>query len=585
MCRFGRYSIGRNSPSKRLLYCFVFFLCSSVQAETTIIVRGVEGDLKTNVELIAGVAPDASDSRKYKRYVATLPELALDALSALGYYGAKVDVTESMIEEGTSITIAITPNDPVLVDTLEVSVTGDGLEDLAYKSVLSELPIITGAIFVSADYEAVKAALQDKAQDLGYFDFTFSQSEVRVSRKQLSAKIKIVADTGERYTYGPILFAQKAFKKSFLDRWLPFNEGDLYESGLIGELTQNLQNSGYFKSVRVQPQQDRRYGKTIPVKVDLTPKDSNQVAVGLGFQTDTGVRTKLTWGKPLFNRLGHSAEAEMGLSKIEQQVSFSYRIPRRKEPLYNYWGVEFGLRNVDVDDTESLLSTLNFQRVSRTPSLWTESFFIRWERERFAAGSDEETTDLLLPGFSYSRTRSKGSPFPVWGQAASIQVLGGSSRALSTIDFFKTLGTFRYLRALSDRNTIIGAIQYGAIQSNDYDRVPISQRFFAGGDRSVRGFQYRDLSPRNSEDEAVGGRYLEVLSLEYNYRFLDRWSGALFADAGRAFNSFREPYSVGAGFGIRWQSPVGPFRIDIATPISDNDEGGVRVHLSLGPDL
>jgi translocation and assembly module TamA len=350
-------------------------------------------------------------------------------------------------------------------------------------------------------------------------------------------------------------------------------------------LTQNLQNSGYFKSVRVQPQQDRRYGKTIPVKVDLTPKDNNQVAVGLGFQTDTGVRTKLTWGKPLINRLGHSADAALSLSEIEQNASFSYRVPRRKEPLYNYWGVEFGVKNVDVDDTESFLSTLNFQRVSRTPSLWTEFLFIRWERERFTAGSAEETTDLVLPGFSYSKTQSKGSPFPVWGQSTSIQVLGGSTRALSSIEFFKIIGTFRYLRALSDRNTIISAVQYGAIQSNDYDRVPISQRFFAGGDRSVRGFKYRDLSPRNTDNEAVGGRYLEILSLEYNYRFLDRWSGALFTDAGRAFNSFREPYSVGAGFGIRWQSPVGPFRVDIATPISDNDGGDVRVHLSLGPDL
>ena len=161
----------------------------------------------------------------------------------------------------------------------------------------------------------------------------------------------------------------------------------------------------------------------------------------------------------------------------------------------------------------------------------------------------------------------------------------GSDQVLSSIDFFKTLATFKYLRALSDRNTVIGAIQYGAIQSNDYDRVPVTQRFFAGGDRSVRGFKYRDLSPRNSEDEAVGGRYLEVLSLEYNYRFLDRWSGAVFADAGRSFNNFYHAYSVGAGFGVRWQSPVGPFRIDIAAPISDDDEGGVRIHLSLGPDL
>jgi translocation and assembly module TamA len=468
---------------------------------------------------------------------------------------------------------------------LEVSVTGDGFDDPAYRQALSKLPITQGAIFVSANYEAVKGILLDKAQDLGYFDFAFSQSKVRVSRKQLSANIKLIADTGVRYTYGPILFEQNLFKKSFLDRWLPFNEGDPYVSGLIGELTENLQNSGYFKSVRVQPQQDPRYGKTIPVKVELTPKDNNQVAVGLGFQTDTGIRTKLTWGKPLINRLGHSADAALSLSQIEQNASFSYRIPRRKEPLYNYWGIESGVKNVDIEDTKSLLSTLNFQRVSRTRTLWTESLFIRLEHERFSEGRDEETTDLVLPGFSYSRTRSKGSPFPVWGRSTSIHVLGGSTRALSSIDLFKILATFRYLRALSDRNTIIGGIQYGAIQSNDYDRVPISQRFFAGGDRSVRGFKYRDLSPRNSEDEAVGGRYLEVLSLEYNYRFLDRWSGALFADAGRAFNSFGEPYSVGAGFGVRWQSPVGPFRVDIAAPISNNDDGGVRVHLSLGPDL
>lgn len=323
----------------------------------------------------------------------------------------------------------------------------------------------------------------------------------------------------------------------------------------------------------------------MPVKVDLTRKDNNLVAVGIGFVTDTGIRTKLTWEKPLMNRLGHSAEMDIELSKSLQKVSFSYRIPRRNEPLYNYWGIEYGLKKEAIDDNESFLSTLNFQRVSRTVSQWTESLFIRWEREKFTTSGIEQTSDLVLPGVSYSRTRSKGSPFPYWGQAAGIQFMGGSTRALSTIDFFKTAGTFRYLRALSDRNTLIGAVQYGAIHSSDYPSVPISQRFFAGGDRSVRGYRYRDLSPRDTSGVAVGGRYLEVINLEYNYRFLDLWSTAVFVDAGRAFNSFREPYSVGAGVGIRWQSPVGPFRIDIATPIDDDKNDGIRVHLSLGPDL
>ncbi|MFK7856058.1 MAG: autotransporter assembly complex family protein [Granulosicoccus sp.] len=554
-------------------------------AATQLVVTGIDEALEENVRLLVGAPPPAQERRNLRRYIAGLPEQTKAAMSALGYFNPSVRVTRNVQGENTVVTISVQANDPVLVNELTLTIEGDANDDPAFNRVLAELPLLEGSIFISDDYEASKAALIDQAQDLGYFEFAFSKNEVRVSRRRLTADVNLVAQSGPRYTFGDILFDQSVFTDTFLNRWVPFEPGAPYESGLIGELTQNLQNSGYFQSVRVLPLQDRRYGKTIPVKVDLTRKDNNQVGIGVGFATDTLFRTKFTWGRPLINRRGHSAEAGIGFSRDTQNASIAYRIPRRNEPLYNYWGIEYGLKNDQEGDTESFLSTLNFQRVSRTTSQWTESLFLRWERERFTAGGLEETTDLILPGVSYSRSRSRGSPFPVWGQAISFQLMGGSSRVLSTIDFLKTVGTFRYLRALSDRNTVIGAVQYGAIQSNDYPRVPVSQRFFAGGDRSVRGFSFKDLSPRDTDGEAIGGRYLEVLNLEYNYRFLDRWSGALFVDAGRAFNSFDTGYSVGAGFGVRWQSPVGPFRIDFATPISDNDGDGVRVHLSLGPDL
>ncbi|MFK8078001.1 MAG: autotransporter assembly complex family protein [Granulosicoccus sp.] len=569
------------------------FLDAPAHAETSVVVTGVEGDLKTNVELIAGTPPNDDSVRKLRRYVAELPTLTKAAMSALGYYGADVAVKQKTDGENTILEIAVTPNDPVLIEAIDITIQGAGEDDAQYEGVLSELPLLQGAVFISGDYEATKSALLDRAQDLGYFDFTFTKSEVLVSRRQLSANIKLVADTGVRYTFGPIVFEQNVFRQSFLERWMPFKEDDPFESSLIGELSNNLQNSGYFKSVRVQPQQDRRYGKTIPIKVGLERKDNNQVALGVGFVTDTGLRTKLAWGKPLLNRFGHSLDFEVGLAEEQQNASVSYRIPRKNEPLYNYWGIEYGLKKDTVGDTDSFLSSLNFQRVSRTPSEWTESLFLRWERERFEVIKEEDgdeppevrTTDLILPGFSYTRSRSNGTPFPVWGQAETLLVMGGSTRALSSIDFFKVLGTFKYLQALSDRNTLIGSAQYGAIQSNDFDGVPVSQRFFAGGDRSVRGFKYREISPIINE-QSVGGRYLEILSLEYNYRILDKWSAAIFSDAGRAFNSFRDSYRVGAGVGIRWQSPVGAFRLDIATPISDNDkDGSVRVHISLGPDL
>jgi len=472
----------------------------------------------------------------------------------------------------------------VRINLVILRIDGQAQTDGQFMPVIGKIPLRRDAIFDSGVYESTKSVLLDRAQDLGYFNFQFTTSTVRVSRQQLTADIELIADSGPRFTFGKILFDQNIFSDTFLNRWVPFKEGDPYESGQVGELTQNLQNSGYFDSVRVLPQRDRRYGTTVPVQVLLARKDNNQVGIGLGFATDTKFRTKLTWSKPLINRQGHSADAELGLSRVLQNVSFSYRIPRRNQPLYNYWGVEYGLQNEEVEGTESFLSTLNFQRVRRMNSLWTESVFVRWERETSTVGGIKERTDLVLPGVSYTRSRSKGSPFPVWGQATTFSFEYGSRELLSTIDFYKSEVDFKYLRAVTERNTLILSLQYGAISTNDFTRVPASQRFFAGGDRSIRGFSYRQVSPRNPDGDAIGGRYLEIASLEYNYRFRDRWSVALFADGGRAFNQFDEAYSVGAGFGIRWQSPVGPFRIDLAKPLRDDDDD-VRVHLSLGPDI
>ena len=442
-----------------------------------------------------------------------------------------------------------------------------------------------GKVFISSEYESAKSTLLNVAQDLGYFDLDFSESRVAVSRKAKTANITLTAIAGVRYTFGDTLFQQREFSDTFMRRWTPIEQGDPYKAELIGELTQNLQNSGYFSSVRVRPLVDPRYGTTVPIAVDLTLKEKNQVALGIGFSTDTDFRTKLSWDKPLLNRFGHSLNGGFSLAREIQSASFAYRIPRDTQPLYNYWGIEYGVRNDTSNDTDSFLGTLSFQRVTRTPKGWTESLFLRYEREVFEVSDVEATTDLILPGFSYSRVRSKGTPFPVWGQSISFELMGGAQALLSTIDFIKVAGRFRYLRALSDRNTIIATAQYGAISASNNDLIPVSQRFFAGGDRTIRGFAFRTVSPVDEDGDEIGGRFLEVLNLEYNYRFADLWSGALFADGGRAFNSFSTGYSVGAGFGIRWQSPVGPFRVDIATPVRGGESGDIRLHLSLGADF
>ncbi len=579
-----RFAMIRRKALGTLLVLFCAVTLSKAGFSAQLNINGLSEEQEENVRLSVGEVPENVNLRKL--YVDLMPTQVQQALAAIGYYGPNIDVQTDTVNDEFIVTLNVQPNDPVRINKILLSVLGDAQVDAAYMPVLGRVPLTKNAIFNSSDYEAAKGIMIDAAQTRGYFDFKFTTNRVMVSRRAQTADIELVASSGSRYTFGNINFDQNIFGNEFLGRWTPFVKGDPYEAGKIAELTQNLQNSGYFSAVRVSPQRDPRYGKEVPVLVTLERKDSNHIGIGVGFESDTGPRAKFTWGKPLINRAGHSADAELAVSRVSQEVSFAYRIPRANQPLYNYWGIEYGLQREDEIGIKSLLSTLNFQRVRRFSNEWQESLFLRWEREIYTlADAEEERTDLVLPGVRYSRTRSRGSPFLLWGQSSSLQFMYGNRELLSTIDFYKATVNFKYLRAVTKRNTLVMSLQYGAITTNDFDRVPVTQRFYAGGDRSIRGYGYRQVGPKDPEGNPRGGRFLEVGSFEYNYRFADRWSVALFADVGRAFNNFSTSQSIGAGIGIRWQSPVGPFRLDIATPVDDPENDNVRLHLSLGPDL
>ncbi|MFK7891665.1 MAG: autotransporter assembly complex family protein [Granulosicoccus sp.] len=581
--------VNKSLPRLAIRLLILSLLCVSARTTgaTEIEINGVDGRLAENVRVLIGNPPPVDNAKRFEGFVNAVESQAVEALSALGYYdpAVAVQLTEGSPDNPTLISIDINPGNPVRIRNLLVEVKGAAETDRQFQLAMQSNSLREGGIFVSSEYESVKSSLINAAQGLGYFDFRFDTTEVRVSRKRQTADVKIIARSGERFLFGPVRFNQSILTQTVLRRWLTFAPGDPYQSGLIGELTQNLQSSGYFASVKVKPIIDSRYVQVVPVSVELTPKKSNEVAIGVGYVDDSKLRGRLSWEKPLINSRGHSADFSLALSRDTKSAGFSYRVPRNEKPLYNFWGLEYGLKREDAADTESFLTTANLRHVTRTPRLWDRSPFLRWERETFTSSGIEDQTDLLLLGMSMARSRSSGSPFPERGQNLVFELTSAARKFFSSINILKAVAKFRYLRAISTRNTLIASLQYGAIKSDDYDRVPVSQRFFAGGDRSLRGFAYRSVSPTNAEGENVGGRFLEILNLEYNYRFRERWTAAVFSDAGRAFNSRATAHRIGAGVGIRWQSPVGPFRLDLARPVSGTDDSSFRVHISLGPEF
>ena len=162
---------------------------------------------------------------------------------------------------------------------------------------------------------------------------------------------------------------------------------------------------------------------------------------------------------------------------------------------------------------------------------------------------------------------------------------GGHRSFLSDVDVVQVIGFARGIITLGDSHRFLARLKVGAVGTNQFSDVPPSLRFFAGGDQSVRGYGYETLSPQNSEGTGVGGKYLVAGSLEYQFPIADSWRLAAFVDEGNAMNSISGKLATGVGAGVRWISPVGPIRLDIAKGLDPELDGGWRLHFSMGPEL
>jgi translocation and assembly module TamA len=155
---------------------------------------------------------------------------------------------------------------------------------------------------------------------------------------------------------------------------------------------------------------------------------------------------------------------------------------------------------------------------------------------------------------------------------------------LSDQDVLQFETTAKHIKTFSNKSHILSRIHLGTTKVDNFDNLPKSLRFFAGGGRSVRGYKFESLGEVNKDDQVIGGKHVLDLSLEYQYPINDEWGAAVFVDAGNAFNDYNNAkLKVGVGFGARWRSPIGPVKVDIGFPKDELSKP--QLHLSIGSDL
>ena len=570
--------------------CLVSLLLTSGVASAANIrlqVEGLSGELQKNVRAQLSTI-DSDEVTPDRRFRARVDDAIREGLKALGYYEPTIDFElKPPPAKGRQVLLAkVTPGEPVLIGGTDVILRGGARTDSDYLALLQNRPKI-GTVLNHSDYDHFKSSLTSVALRKGYFDSEFNKSQLGVSLDRHQAFWDIDYDSGERYRFGDVTFEGSQIREEYLQRLVPFKKGDYYQSSDLAELNRRLSATGWFNSVVVAPEFAKsRKTKVLPLHGVVSPRSENTVELGGGYSTDVGPRVKASWRKPWVNSYGHSLTTSVSVSAPEQQLDFSYKIPLLKNPLEQYYLVQGGFKSTDLNDTKADSTTLAVSRFWDLSSGWQRAINLRWSLDHFTQGEVTDTTMLLYPGVMISRTRSRGGLMPTWGDSQRYSIDYSNTAWGSDVDFSVFQAQNVWIRTLYDRHRFVTRGNLGWIETGDFDKVPPDLRFFAGGDRSIRGYKYKSISPKYSNGDLKGASKLVTGSLEYQYNVTGKWWGAMFVDSGEAVSDIRKSdFKTGAGVGVRWQSPVGPIKLDFAVPVGDKEEHGLQFYIGLGPEL
>jgi translocation and assembly module TamA len=547
-------------------------------------IEGLSGEILDNVRLnLRLAAEDCSAPRwRVRRLYARVEAEIAEAMHPFGFYAPQVRKQLAFGADCWSALLRVEPGDRVHWSAVELRISGGAAGDPAFMQSVDQAKPLPGSPLLHTDYEALKAKVLLQAAERGYRDGRFTRQELRVDPARLSAAAVLHYDSGDRYRFGEITVEQSAFDSDLIDRYIRISPGDPYDAVAIARLQRTLLDTGLFRGVEVTPGFGGNAERRVPVAIRLTPRRRHAYTAGIGASTDEGARLRLGYENRRLNRRGHSGDVLLRLSQVRYGIDLAYKIPMR-DPANEQLNFLAGYQHEDIDGN---VSDSYKAGVRYTHQRWKglfETWSLEASQEQFRLGQDIGSSRLILPGVIWDWGRGDDPIYPRDAWRFTLDLRGTAEVLTSDVDFLRA--HLRAKRILSFGETrLIARGEIGSSLVSQFDELPASQRFFAGGDTSVRGYGYQTLGPRDATGQVVGGDRLLVASLELDRPVRERWSLAVFADTGNAFTGSDLALHHSVGVGVRWHSPVGPVRIDLAHPL-DDDASAIRLHLSVGPDL
>lgn len=534
---------------------------------------------------------EVPDDAEWARLIGAAPAQARELLQTEGYFDAVVTAKR---EDGrpARVLVQVVPGERIQVERLLIDTEGPlqarldahDAEALGVAQALQTAGKLgAGTPFRNADWAETKQQLLGRLRAAGYASARIAHSAADIDPQQHLARLQVRLDSGPLYRLGELQISGLVHHDAETVRHLAgFGGGAALTEARLLDYQDRLQKAGLFEraSVSFEPVADQ--AEATVVKVTLSELPLQQATLGVGVSANTGPRASVehTHRRPFGWAVSAYDKLEYGRTTQTWTGDF-YSHPG--EGFYrNLLGVQISRV---VSDTDVVLSQrLRLGRTQDTPRI-ERLYFLELLRSRQADAAGVSSAEAVSGNYHWVWRKLDSVLLPTEGVTLSLQ--GGAGQAFSRSGddgpFTRLYGRFTGYLPLGAQWYGQARLEAGQIYKNAKVNVPDALGFRAGGDDSVRGYGYRTLAPKDSAGTVRSGLLMLTSSVELarpiSAALPSVW-GAVFVDAGRAADSWVgfKP-ALGYGVGVRWRSPIGPLKVDLAY---GDELKKVRLHLSVG---
>lgn len=477
-----------------------------------------------------------------------------------------------------------------IIKTVNIHTIGEVLQeetghvDMIYRS--WTLPI--GTRFRQADWSNAKNQGLIQLRNYRYAAAHIVQSQVRINPSTQQASLSVLYNSGPSFTLGPLkIIGLQHYPENIICNMNSLTAGTPYDIHYLLSLQRKIQSTAYFSNVIVNIDRDPTRANMAPIQVLVTEFPIQRIRGGIGYITDTGGQIE---GRYTYYNTFNKAwifDSELRLEQQRQFTKISLTMPPNKKSFISslntsieYTALEgvrlnnfyMGLKHTNNNEFYSITYKLNYFRDQiQQKNLISLPFNIVIIRGIHQA---------LVLSFTCSYRNVDNQIFPRQGNLFTLDS-GLSIRGLiSDQTFARFYSSFKQYIPFAKQDLIIMRIEFGSLFTQKYIiGVPTSLLFLAGGNESIRGYNFASLG--NTQNNVVfPTKYLFTSSFEYQRWFTKQWGIALFYDLGSATNSWtKKNIYTGIGVGIRWRTPIGSLSVDLAYGIQKCQ---LHPNLSLG---